>query len=351
MFINKDDDSGDYLKPNKGLKGKVRVEKVKFTWPPTLPSVGSFDDLENDDSQMVLEVGESCFSGLRATFINLLERNYNFRVSHAFELGRKEERLVNGQKDGRRGQYTIGTHLNWKNFKIQLSKSGMQRGEIFVDYSNGNAFNSSLHVGLSPLKTDADFSFNFGLQDMNIETKFANYNKSDKYPKTKISKPEPTFSIAFTQPAIENVAIGTQISFVPYADKAQLKVIGRHTDVIANSKATLGFTTGTMANDKFKATYSQELTKNVNVVAATELTYVPQTGIRAANDYEWKSISKLGYSLNGAGVVVTGVVDTDSSVNMVMNTYMGPDFVITLSANCNYYKKKYDAGFGIQFPL
>jgi hypothetical protein len=204
---------------------------------------------------------------------------------------------------------------------------------------------------MTPLKTDADLSFNFGFQDMNLEAKFANYNKLDKYPKTKISKPEPAFSFAFTQPTSENVAFGTQISFVPYADKVQLKLIGRHTDVIANSKATLGVSFGSMADDKLQAAYTQELTKNVNIVAATELTFKPHTGIGRAGDYEWKSVSKLGYALNGPGMVVTGVVDTESSVNMVMNAYMGPDFVVTLSANCNYYKKKYDAGFGIQFPF
>jgi len=346
-----DDSDDNYLKP-KGLKGKVKVERVIWTLPPIYPEVGSFDDLEHDDAQMVLGVGESCFSGLRCTLINLLERNYNFRVSHSFELGKKEERLWNGKKDGRKGQYTFGTHLNYNNFKVQLSKSGLNRGELFLDYNKDKSFSSSFHIGSTPFHTDMDFSFNFAVHDMNIEAKFANYNKSEKFPKTKISKPEvAALSIGFTQPVAQNIAIGTQISFVPYTDKVQLKVIGRHVDILANSKATLGFTTGTMSNDKVQATYSQELTKNFNVVAATEITFEPHVGVGRRDEYEWKSVSKLGYSLNGAGVVVTGVVDTDSSVNMVMNTYMGPDFVITLSANCNYYKRKYDAGFGVQFPF
>jgi len=344
------DDSGDYLKP-RPLHGKIPKVELNYFLPPTYPPVGSFDDLENDDSQLVLGVGESCFSGFRCTLINILERNYNFRVSHSFEMGRKDERLLNGKKDGRKAQYTLGTHLIYDNFKIQLSKSGNKRGEVFVDYNNGKIFNASFRLGMTPTQNNADMAFNFAYNDMNIEAKFANYNKHDKFLKTKIPKPDPSMSFGFTQPVSQNGAIGSLITFVPYSDKAQVKVIGRHIDSASNSKATLGFTTGSMSSDKIQATYSQELAKNVSIVAATELTFAPMVGIGRQNEYEWKSVSKLGYSLDRAGVVVTGVVDTDSSVNMVLNTYMGPDFVITLSANCNYYKRKYDAGFGIQFPF
>jgi hypothetical protein len=348
--MSKRGDDNDYLR-QKGSPAKLQVkQRYDFIWPPSFPAIGSFNDLENDDSELILEVGKSCFSGLRVTMINKLERDYKFRVNHAFEYGRKEERLMNGQKDGRRAQYTLGTLLTYNNFNIQLSKTAHRRGDISINYNNGKKFNSSFNVEMTPLKTDADLSVNFAAgSDMNIEAKFANYNKSDKYPKTKISKPEPTMSIGFTQPATERVAFGTQISFVPYTDKAQLKVICRHLDVPSNSKATLAWTSGTMSDPQIKAAYSQEVTKNVTVVASTELKFSPLVG--RLNDYEWKSVSKLGYSLDGAGVSVYGSVDTDSAVNMVMNTYIGPDFVITLSANCNYYKRKYDAGFGIQFPI
>lgn len=44
------EDSDDYLAP-KGLHGKVQINKQRYAWPPSLPAVGSFDDLETDDSR------------------------------------------------------------------------------------------------------------------------------------------------------------------------------------------------------------------------------------------------------------------------------------------------------------
>jgi hypothetical protein len=332
-------------------KLQLKQQKYDFVWPPSFPEIGSFSDLENDDSELILKIGKSCFSGLRVTMINKLERDYKFRVNHFFELGKKEERLLSGQKDGRKGQYTLSTLLNYNNFNFMLSKSANKRGDISVTYNDGSFINSSFNAEMTPWKTDADLTINaVVLPDTNVEAKFANFNKYNTYPKTKIPKPENTFSIGFTQPAADKVAFGSRISFVPSTDQAQLKLIGRYLDVPTKSRATLSLDTGSMKDTKIRANYSQELTKNVTVVASTRLT-LSQGGPGRGNDSEWKSVSKLGYSLESAGVVVTGSVDTNSAVNMVLNTYIGPDFVISMSANCNYYKRKYDAGFGIQFPV
>jgi hypothetical protein len=322
-----------------GLKSRrIHLKQEKqFSWFPTLPeeSIGPFDDLD-EDSKMVLSIDRFCFRGMKATFINVLQKDYKFRITHAFDLGKKEGQLPTGKKDGQRSAYTFGSLLSYNEWVCQINRVQGKQTQLHLEW-NGDKLHAALQgqVNATQGMSQWELDLNYKILDMCLETKLST---------------SPSVGFAYTQPISPKFGVGTMINFFPFADKAQIKLMAKHKDSSLKSQMTAALTTG-MGADELQLVYIQEILPNLSFITASDLSLAKKSPMSAEKD--WVSVIKAGYTFDSkqTGQSVQGLFDSAGNVMCLASAAIGPDISLLLAANMNYSKNIYDFGVGIQLPI
>jgi len=272
------------------------------------------------------------------TLVNILSKDYNFRVTHGIDLGKKEGQLPTGKKDGQRSAYNFGVHLERSKWKCQINRVQNKHTQLVLEYM-GESFKSVLQGQVIPSAglSQWDLDMSYKILDMTVETKL---NTS------------PSIGFAFTQPLSTKIGIGSLVNFYPFADKAQLKVLTSYNNKQdPKCQAYLSLTTG-MGADEVQACYMHEIITNINLIVATDFSFAKKS-LLPGGDKDWVSILKCGYSYESrnSGQSVQGLFDTVGNVSTLITAPLTSEISLMASGNMNYSKNVYDFGLGVQIPL
>lgn len=309
-----------------------KVPSIIYSIPKK--NAGFFNDLDETQSQ-ILNTDRFCYRGLKLSFVNILQRDYNFRVTHSFELGKKQGQLQNGKKDGQKSAYSLAVLVVGKEWMTQIQRVQNQSTGFHTEYKNGNfeaAFVGQIQRGVgSQLNINAGYKF----KDMCFEAKINSQLVAE---------------LSMTQPITEKLAAGALISFSPANDKAQLKLTGKYTEEDIKSETLVSVTTGG-GSDELHLSYMQEIWNNLNFIAAVDTSLAKKSPL--GGEKEWGSVVKGGYSYNMRqfGIQTQGLFDSSGNVACVATSSIAQDVNLTLSGNMNYKRNTYDFGFGIQLPV
>lgn len=301
------------------------------TWIYQIPNktIGTFDDLEHGPAVQLLNLERYCFRGFKANIINVLQKEFKFRVTHGIDLGKREGQLPNGKKDGQKSAYTLGTLLAHNNFVVQVQRVQNQLTTMHSQYKTGN-LNLELQGQIFPAAGASQWEFG------------TEYRIKDTWLTSKLTT-APSIGFAVTQPITEKLGFGTSIQFHPIADKAQAKHIAKYED--EKSYATLGYTTG-MGSDEINLVYSQEVLPALNLVVASDFSLAKTSPLGGERD--WGSVIKGGYMIEHEGVSIQGMYDSAGNVRLLSVVPFSNEFLLTVSGQMNNSKNLYDFGVGIQ---